>query len=79
MTPPPSMTQTPKPAAEGAKTDLLAAGKTPPPPATSTRTVQIPLTGTAWAMLQVPFPMTPANWTEMEEFLKLMKRPLTEG
>ena len=45
---------------------------------TTTKTVQIPLTGTTWAMLQVPFPMTEDNWKEMEDFLKLMKRPLTE-
>ena len=41
------------------------------------RTVQIPLTGAPWVLLQVPYPMTEANWAEMEEFLKLMKKPLT--
>ena len=40
-------------------------------------TVQIPLTGAPWAMLQVPYPMTNENWEEMENFLKLMRKPLT--
>ena len=50
------------------------------PPVTTTqtnRTVQIPLTGAPWALLQIPYPMTDANWAEMEEFLKLMRKPLT--
>jgi hypothetical protein len=42
-----------------------------------TRTVQIPLTGAPWAMLQIPYPMTEENWEEMKSFLELMKRPLT--
>ena len=41
------------------------------------RTVQIPLTGASWALLQIPYPMTEANWTEMQKFLELMKKPLT--
>ena len=57
------------------------AQKTPESSAATTvqtnRTVQIPLTGAPWALLQIPFPMTDANWAEMEEFLKLMKKPLT--
>ena len=40
-------------------------------------TVQIPLTGAPWAMLQVPYPMTDEKWEEMESFLKLMRKPLT--
>ena len=41
------------------------------------RTVQIPLTGAPWALLQIPFPMTDDNWAEMQKFLELMKKPLT--
>lgn len=41
------------------------------------RTVQIPLTGAPWALLQIPYPMTEDNWDEMENFLNLMKKPLT--
>jgi len=37
----------------------------------------IPLTGASWGVLQLPFPMTPENWEELEDFLKLMKGPLT--
>ena len=44
------------------------------------RTVQIPITGCPlWVLLQIPYPMTEDNWEEMESFLKLMKRPLTES
>ena len=42
------------------------------------RTVQIPLTGAPWALLQIPYPMTEENWEEMQSFLELMKRPLTQ-
>lgn len=42
------------------------------------RTVQIPLTGAPWALLQIPYPMTEENWAELEAFLKLLKRPLTQ-
>lgn len=39
--------------------------------------VQIPLTGTTWAILQVPVPMSEENWRELLDFLKLMKKPIT--
>ena len=42
------------------------------------RTVQIPLTGAPWALLQIPYPMTQENWKEMQSFLALMERPLTQ-
>ena len=41
------------------------------------RTVQIPLTGAPWVLLQVPYPMTDANWDEMQKQLDLLKKPLT--
>ena len=41
------------------------------------RTVQIPLTGAPWVLLQVPYPMTDANWDQMQEQLDLLKKPLT--
>ncbi len=37
----------------------------------------IPLTNAPWGVLQIPFPMTQENWEELEDFLKLMKGPLT--
>lgn len=45
--------------------------------AQTNRTVQIPLTGAPWALLQIPYPMTEVNWSEMEKLLNLMKKPLT--
>jgi len=45
--------------------------------AQTNRTLQIPLTGASWALLQIPFPMTEENWTELQDYLKLMKKPLT--
>lgn len=39
--------------------------------------VQIPLTGVPWGIIQLPVPMTEENWGELEEFLKLMKGPIT--
>lgn len=41
------------------------------------RTVQIPLTNAPWVLLQVPYPMTDANWDEMQKQLDLLKKPLT--
>ena len=41
------------------------------------RTVQIPLTGAPWVLLQVPYPMTDDNWEEMQAQLLLLKKPLT--
>lgn len=41
------------------------------------RTVQIPLTGAPWVLLQVPCPMTEANWDEMKKQLDLLKARLT--
>ena len=38
----------------------------------STKTVQIPLTGAPWAMLQVPYPMSDENWEEMEKYLEFL-------
>lgn len=45
--------------------------------AQTNRTIQIPLTEAPWALLQIPFPMTEANWEEMIRFLELAKQPLT--
>lgn len=45
--------------------------------AQTNRTVQIPLTGAPWALLQIPFPMSEDNWKELEQYLALMKKPLT--
>lgn len=39
--------------------------------------IQIPLTGTTWAVIQVPVPMSEENWQELQDFLKLMKKPIT--
>jgi hypothetical protein len=39
--------------------------------------IQIPLTGTTWAIVQVPVPMSEENWQEFQDFLALMKKPIT--
>jgi hypothetical protein len=39
--------------------------------------VQIPLTDAPWAIIQVPVPMTEKNWQELQDFLGLMKGPVT--
>ncbi|MDO8635568.1 MAG: hypothetical protein Q7R34_04880 [Dehalococcoidia bacterium] len=39
--------------------------------------IQIPLTGTTWAVVQVPVPMSEENWQELEDFLDLMKGGIT--
>ena len=41
-----------------------------------TRTVQIPLSTTKWAMLQAPFPLTEAEWNQMKAVLDAMKPAL---
>ena len=41
------------------------------------RTLQVPLTGAPWVLLQIPYPMTEANWQEMMKHLELLKGPLT--
>ena len=47
------------------------------PPAQTVKQMPIPLTGASWGVLQLPFPMTQENWEELEDFLRLMKGPLT--
>ena len=78
MTPPETIEQTPKPRT----TQIPSVSKTSDQPTVDTtqvnRTVQIPLTGAPWALLQIPYPMTEENWEEMQSFLELMKRPLTQ-
>ena len=47
----------------------------PPPPPTDplTRSVQIPLLSSTWATLQVPYPMSEADWEHMLFLIKAMK------
>jgi hypothetical protein len=39
--------------------------------------LRIPLTDAPWATVQIPVPMTVENWQELEDFLSLMKGPIT--
>lgn len=59
--------------------DALIEQALPPQSRQVNRTVQIPLTGAPWVLLQIPYPMTEENWKEMEAFLAVVKRPLTQG
>ena len=45
----------------------------------SMRTLQIPLTDSPWAMIQVPYPMTEQDWEELRAWLDSNASPLTKG
>ena len=48
----------------------------PPPPSGSRRTIQLPYSGTDWAVLQASFPLTDKEWEQMIAVLKAMKPAL---
>jgi len=64
---------------KGAMLDVTGSGSAnfkggqPPPERPTVRSVQVPLSATAWATVQAPFPLTEDAWTQMLAVLSAMK------